>query len=359
MLNDMLILKIYRGWVFLAALLLLSCDDDEPDTVSPTWALRGLGGQSVNEIKLSGQTLFAATDNGMYRQAVDAVDTVWDTAGLVGLEITDFVVLSNEELLASVVIGPDNPAATFYRSEDDGDTWTPVNSNFGGDVGSITCQALAVSPSSADVLYGRGNYNVAKSTDRGQTWTSVFSNWDNIGYQADLMYVYPSDADQVWAGGETSIFSPYLIKSTDAGQTWMPSDVPADGDNAVYSLVVHPTDEQRVLAGMEGQIIYSEDGGSQWEVIYLSDIDVYSYFFDLQLSSGQDERVYAVGSDGGTSLGDVLLYVSDNFGQQWEMLRYEGPSGLQYTAQDMAVTMVDGEETILIGTNHGVIRYVP
>ena len=41
------------------------------------------------------------------------------------------------------------------------------------------------------------------------------------------------------------------------------------------------------------------------------------------------------------------------------MLRYEDLRGLQYTAQDMAVTMVDGEETIFIGTNHGVVRYVP
>lgn len=355
----MLILKIYRGWVFLAALLLLSCDDDEPENVSPTWTLRGLSGQSVSEIKLSGQTLFAATDNGMYRQAVDAVDTAWDTAGLVGREITDFVVLSNRALLASVVIGPDNPAATFYRSEDDGDTWTPVNSNFGGEAGSITCQALAVSPSSSDVLYGRGNYNVAKSTDRGQTWTSVFSSWDNIGYQADLMYVYPNDADQVWAGGETSIFSPYLIKSTDAGQTWTLLEVPADGDNAVYSLVAHPTDPRRVLAGMEGQIIYSEDGGSQWEVIYSPDADIYSYFLDLLLSPVQEERVYAVGTDGGTGLGDVLLYVSDDFGQQWEMLRYEGLRGVQYAARDMAVTMVEGAETIFIGTNRGVVRYHP
>ena len=293
----------------------------------------------------------------MYRKSTDPQDTVWLKAGLSGLEVADFVVLSEEELLASVVIGPNNPTTNFYRSNDGGASSTPVASDFGGEAGSMTCQALALSPQSIDVMYGRGHYNVAKSTDGGTTWTSVFSEWDNIGYQADLMYVNPNNADQVWAGGETSIFSPYLIKSTDAGQTWTPADVPANGDNAVYSLTVHPSDAQRVLVGMEGQIVYSEDGGNRWEVVYSP--DTYSYFFDLQASPVQDERVYAVGTDGGNDLGDVLLFVSDNFGQQWEMLRYEGAGELQYAARDMAIAVIDGKETVFIGTNRGVVRYNP
>ena len=56
----MLAPKLHRLWPLLAVVLLLSCDDDDPQAVLPTWTLQGLRGQSVNEIKLNGQTLFAA-----------------------------------------------------------------------------------------------------------------------------------------------------------------------------------------------------------------------------------------------------------------------------------------------------------
>lgn len=340
--------------LILAIAISSSCDDDEEATL-PTWIELGLGEQRINEIKINSQNIYAATPNGMYRKIINPQDTVWTPAGLSGNEVTDFIILAQETLLASVALGPDNPTNTLYRSEDGGGSWQPLNSNFGGEENSITCQALASSPQQLNVLYGRGQYNVAKSTDGGQTWVSTLANWDNIGYQADLMYVDPNDPEIVWAGGETSIFSPYLFKSTDAGLNWMPMQIPANGDNAVYSLVTHPTDNQRVLVGMEGQIIRSEDGGSSWEVIYTP--DNYSYFHDMQVSPASDSRVYATGTDGGTDLGEILLYVSNDFGQQWETISFEGKEDREYAALNLEVVLLDGQEVIFIGTNQGVFRY--
>jgi len=311
-----------------------------------------------SQIKDNSESLFAATRNGMYRKPLYVQDTSsWVLVGLSGLEVTDFVLVGAETLIASVALDANNPVNTLYKSIDEGNTWEPLESNFGGNAGNVTCQTLALSSQQPDVLYGRGQYNVAKSTNMGETWTSVLADWDNIGYQADLMYVDPNDAQIVWAGGETSIFSPYLFKSIDTGENWIPTDIPADGDNAVYSLVTHPTDNQRVLVGMEGQIMYSEDGGNLWRLSFAP--ENYSYFNDLGLSNSVDGRVYAAGTDGGNDLGDILLYISDDFGETWEVKRHEGENDEEYAAQNLLVTTVEQQETIFVGTNLGIFRYNP
>ena len=203
-------------------LLLAACEEEESADPVPDqpWSYTGLGGLSVQEVEVNGDWVYAATQNGMLRQSINSSDTTWMVAGLKGLNITDFAILPEDRLVASVVLNQNNPSNTLYVSHDGGDNWLPLTDDFGGDLGAVTCQALDYNPDNPSVLYGRGNYNIAKSTDGGETWSSVFGAWDAIGYQADLIQVYDSNPDIVWAGGETSIFSPYMVKSTDGGQNW-------------------------------------------------------------------------------------------------------------------------------------------
>lgn len=323
----------------------------------PAWSWQGLGGHTVYHLQFHEQLLYAATNNGLFSKLVSAEDTLWNIAGLQGKEITDFVVWGEGNLIASVVINAENPDATLYRTSNDGSDWSALESNFGGELAPVTCQALATVPPTYDTLYGRGRYNVAKSTDGGITWNSVFADWDAIGYQADLLEVDARNPHTVWAGGETSIFSPYLLKSSDGGQSWQPMEVPANGDNAVYSLATDPYDVDRVLAGMEGQIIGSDNGGDSWQVRFAP--ENYSYFNQITFSSLQPDRVYAVGTDGGNDVGDVLLYTSEDGGQQWDVVRFEGDTSKQYAALDLAIATMDDQEIIFIATDQGVVRYSP
>ncbi len=344
---------------YISFFLVLACSCDEDDGQSPlpaqTWSYAGLGQDTILEVEIIEEQLWAATRNGMYKKSVNASDTSWIHAGLAGQTITDFIAFSVQEILAAIALGPANPNQPFYKTEDGGTTWEPMQSNFGGpDV--QTCYALAMHPEQPDILYARGNYNVAKSTDRGQTWVSVFGDWDSFGYQADLIYIDPNHTDVVWAGGESGIFSPYLYKSMDAGQTWTPMNIPYQGDNAVYSIVTDPADSNRVLVGMEGQIIATEDG-MNWDILFSP--ENYSYIKDIQLSTVNQNKLYAVGTDGGNNIGDIIVYVSDDFGNSWEANRHEGPKGKVYAAEDLALYQYQGQELIYVGTNQGVFIYKP
>jgi len=354
--------RFYKFFLSNVLLLLLlgACEEEESaDPIIPDqpWSYTGLGGLSVQKVEVSGDWVYAATQNGMFRQSVDNSDTTWMSAGLEGLNITDFAIPTKDRLVASAVLDQDNPSNTLYVSNDGGDNWLPLTDDFGGNLGAVTCQALDYNPDNSSVLYGRGNYNVAKSTDGGETWSSVFGMWDAIGYQADLIQVYDSNPDIVWAGGETSIFSPYMVKSTDGGQNWQSVEVPAQGDNAVYSMVFDPDDPERVLAGMEGQLIYSEDGGQNWEIVLQP--ENYSYFLDLKVSLQNRNTVYAAGTDGGTGQGNIIIYISDDFGQNWRDVAFSGQEGKDYAARDLGLFMQSGQETIYVATNDGVFLFSP
>ncbi len=336
-----------------------ACEDDEgtqPDKFATTWTYLGLGEHNIQEVKIIDNTVFAATRDGMFKKSTSNTDTLWQTAGLEGMEITDFVAYSSDEMLASFKVSGSQPE-TLYETTDGGMTWAPLESNFGGEQNTQTCRALEKAPADNDVLFGRGDANVAKSTDGGLTWESTYQEWNNIGYQADLIVVDENNPDIVWAGGETSIFSPYIIKSTDRGESWLPQQVPNQGDNAVYSMAIHPDNSERILVGMEGQIIHTTDGGENWEVNFTPAES--SYVHDIQNSLMQTGKVFATGTDGGTSLGDIIIFVSDDFGGNWETIKHEGKTNEQYGAVDMALLANENEEFVYVGTNRGVFVYTP
>lgn len=351
-------MKLGNLLLLLFSIFVFSCDKDEDsDIVLPedSWTYLGLGSSSINEIIIVEDEIYAATQQGMYKKSVSAQDTTWMEAGLANQVITDFVIFSPDNILASVELNADNPINTFYRTEDGGQNWASVQSNFGGSQSSQTCNALDVHPQQNNILYARGAANVAKSTNQGQTWESVYGDWQGIGYQADLIKVDENQPDTIWAGGETSIFSPYLVKSLDAGSTWQSMDIPYDGDNAVYSIVIQPDNSDHVLLGMEGRIIASEDGGSSWQIIFSP--EAYSYIFDMQVSAFNQDRVYAIGTDGGTDLGDIIVYTSDDFGNNWKTERHAGLADQVYAAQDVALYTANNQEYLYIGTNRGVFIY--
>lgn len=185
----------------------------------------------------------------------------------------------------------------------------------------------------------------------------MYGEWQGIGYQSDLIQIDPNNTNIVWAGGETSIFSPYLVKSSDAGQTWQGANIPYDGNNAVYAMAIDPVNSDHVLVGMEGRMIVTEDGGNDWEILFSPENP--SYFNDMQVSILNQRTVYAAGTDGGNALGDIIVYSSADFGNTWETAEHEGVEGKAYAAQDLALYAQQGQELVYVGTNHGVFIYQP
>ncbi|MCK4487986.1 MAG: hypothetical protein KAU38_14665, partial [Desulfobacterales bacterium] len=137
--------------------------------------------------------------------------------------------------------------------------------------------ALAVHPTNGEVMFGGElNLGVYKSQDHGQTWTPV-----NNGINAVIVYdvaIDPNDSTHILAAAGSGVHE----KKWE--EPWsLISDFPY---STAYSVEFHPTNSQVFYAGIEGQLAKTTDGGASWTFSnwleesgnrynYVSDIAIY------------------------------------------------------------------------------------
>lgn len=340
-----------------AIALLGGCDrgGSEEETPPLGWRQAGLDGLLVNQLKHDEGTLYAATKDGLYRKGDDEKAS-WEPLGLREKRVVDFALLGEGEILAAVALENSEEKTTLYHRAEAGASWTPYQNGFGGAQEYNTVRALKARPGSRDTVYARGVGNVAKSTTGGAQWRLVYGAWGDLGYQAPLLHFDPNRPGTIWAGGESTDFSPYLLKSTDHGESWTRIEPEVDGDNACYSMVVRPGHSQQVLVGMEGRILYSGDGGESWKTRLQP--DSYPYFIDMAVRGVADATVYATGLKGGTTGGPLVLYEGRDFGRSWEATTFE-EGGDFTTFSDMSIVEGENGPIFYFATGRGVYAYAP
>ncbi len=159
---------------------------------------------------------------------------------------------------------------------------------------------------------------VQKSTNNGQSWTTVHTAPD--GVLAGLHFMNP---DTGYVVGEGNIY-----RTTDGGATWEAQSVGTDIIwNNVYCI-----DEQTVaVCGTSGKIYQTYDGGNTWhwtnEDTAISDINLHGI--------AQHENVLFVCGSGGN------LYHRNIFDYVGEMARYDVPAG-EWTTLGNLGTVIDG-----------------
>jgi len=127
------------------------------------------------------------------------------------------------------------------------------------------------------------------------------------------------------------------------------------GDDAVYSIAFHPEEEGRLLLGMEGKILVTDDKGDTWDEAFEND----EYHYILTMANPNDEpseTVYASGTENGAQLGNLFFLYTEDFGESWE--KTESEQQLHNMAiQDMEVREIGNETTLYLGTTDGVWIY--
>jgi photosystem II stability/assembly factor-like uncharacterized protein len=180
-----------------------------------------------------------------------------------------------------------------YRSEDRGSTWKTVSPDLTRQIDRNTLSvmgkvwgpdavakntstapygnisAIAESPRKEGLLYvGTDDGLIQVSDDRGGHWQKI----DRLPGTPANAYVArirasQHDAATVYAAVENhqnGDFAPYLLKSTDAGRTWVSitGDLPARG--STYAIAEDHVDPRLLFAGTEFAAYWSRDGGQHW-----------------------------------------------------------------------------------------------
>ena len=315
------------------------------------WRPLGLSGHHVSRVCAHGGFLYACTTDGLHRLSIADPDTFWTHSGFAGESVLDLIGLGSQTLLvAKALTMTPGDTVSLFRSINGGASWQPFQNGFGAGSGSSGRQArrlLAMAGSPGTIVATSGR--IEKSTDAGLSWRVVMP-------QAAVLNAIeqsPANPGLLWAGGETAIFWPYALKSSDAGESWKQIDLFAGGDNAVDAIAASPVDTSVVYLGMEGRVMKSENSGLSWWTMTSPDPTMYT--FGMAIRPYTPLKIYAAGASFTPDPRGVVFHRSLDGGLSWRPFAY--PAGAGNGVYHLTLRMDGAQETVLLATGNGVFSY--
>lgn len=233
-------------------------------------------------------------------------------------------------------------AGTYWRSNDDGDTWNEIGVP-------LATAYLYPDPSDPATLFTTG-WRLRKSVDGGQTWTRLVSNGlpdvRDLGHPRSVA-ISPVDHQLIYLEEGSGSVS-WTLRSHDGGQTWEKTgELWGPSPSCVITIPVvraHPTDPARLLRvagcsfllGDVGPVSVSKDQGSTWSIRGKPVLD--SYYTGITDLVGWEgvlpDRLYVTtihtepsGPGKSVRLIGRSIYRSDDEGRGWKLLYSTAHSG--------------------------------
>ena len=191
-------------------------------------------------------------------------------------------------------------ASGLFRSADGGKTWIEVTpaANKGFPAKPYGRIAVTIAPSNPKIVYAfveSPHSALFRSDDGGKTWSQRDNSQNMVWrpfYFANLI-VDPTNPDRLFKPDLT------LIQSTDGGRTFSEVGGGAHGD--FHDLWIDPTDPKYVIAGDDGGLWYSHDGGNKWWKAANLPI---SQFYHVSVDNDDPYHVYGGLQDNSDWVGD-------------------------------------------------------
>ena len=284
--GDRLYISIYEDGVWYS--------DDDGNSWIPI--NEGLGHKSIRVLSRIGTTLVAGTENGAFRKKAD--EDVWMpiNAGFVeqpmnmepinsarvasgldpvpmglfpsGLRVDSFTAMGNL-LYIGILIGGDSGDSGFFRSDDEGDSWTRITT----EPMTHTVEALAVFGTTLYASTFGGE--VFRSEDSGDSWTTVNDGLTDQTVSALL------------AVSENTVFAGTLnggvFRTTDGGNSWVEANTGLIGTSVSELQVVG----NKIYAGIGHRLVYSIDGGESWQPVQMPSLPISYHFSALSEVGGK------------------------------------------------------------------------
>lgn len=342
-----------REILFCIVMILASCSEDTDQKPSAfTWKKLGLDGKTINEMHISGSTLYVATTAGLFTKDLESQENDFSPIGFLNKNVEAIEVLNDNQIFVSLFEknGAEPPA--LYKSSDNGASWMLIDSNFGGENPEPVFD-LAVDPDDQNVLYAAGYLVVAKSPDQGQTWEPIYGEWGGFATGISVVAVNPNATDQIWAGGQGAIENGFLIRSENEAD-WESWNDLAENPTVVKEITFAQGDPDKVLVGFEGALVKTDNGGDTWET--LIDSDNNRFYFGIRRSQGDPDRIYAGGWLKTPDPQPLLLSLSWDEGQSWEDYSFQGePYG---GILEMQIINHEDKDVLFLGLDKGGVYEV-
>ena len=198
----------------------------------------------------------------------------------------------------------------IFKSTDGGDHWTEVTEH-GLPAKPYGRIAITIAPSKPNVVYAMVESKASalyRSDDGGTTWAkedaSQFMVWRPF-YFSNII-VDPKNENKVFK------VDLMLLMSTNGGKSFGPVSGSAHGD--FHDVWIDPEDSNKLIAGDDGGLWRSLDGGTEWE--HFVNLPV-SQFYHVSVDDHDPYRVYGGLQDNSSWVGDSS-YPDGVSNSRWE-----------------------------------------
>lgn len=330
-------------------ILLVACDDEPSRSSQVDWKKLGLDGKTINELKIAGANLYAATTTGLFYLPESSAD--FQLIGFGGENVEVIELLANGELIVSVFdkTGAEPPA--LFRTADQGATWNEVASDFGGEIQEPIFD-LEVHPGGENILFATGYAVVASSNDQGATWQPLYGDWGGFATGLSVVELNPHN-NEIWAGGQGAIENGILLHTSDGAQWNSWSDL-VENPTVVKEITFVNSADEELFVGFEGALLKTGDNGKNWRTLIHSEET--RFFFGICMDPDDPERVYAGGWVKTPDPQELLLFISDDGGETWNERRFE--SEAYGGVLDMQIKKDGSDDIIFLGLDKGGVYQV-
>jgi photosystem II stability/assembly factor-like uncharacterized protein len=196
---------------------------------------------------------------------------------------------------------------------------------------------VAVDPRNANVWYVAVSAgNLWKTENRGNTWTPIFENYGS--YSLGAVVVDPKNSNVVWLGtGENNnqrsvSFGDGIYKSNDAGATW--TRMGLENSEHIQNILIDPRDSNVVYvsaigplwnAGGDRGLYKTIDGGKTWKAVLTISPD--TGVTDVAMDPKNPNVLYAAAYQRRRAVGQLIgggpesgLYKTTDGGTKWTKL---------------------------------------
>ena len=185
----------------------------------------------------------------------------------------------------------------IYKTEDGASNWSKLSKDLPtGELGRI---GLAIAPSKAERIYSvisnaSGAYEgLYISDDFGESWSrKTISGIANVPYMwwFGKITVDPSDPEKLFSIGFN------MDASSNSGTSWSGIFNGAHVDQ--HALYIHPADPEFMIAGNDGGICISENGGLSY--VFQQTLPI-TQFYTCEIDTQAPDRLYGGTQDNGTN----------------------------------------------------------
>lgn len=145
----------------------------------------------------------------------------------------------------------------LYKSTNNGDSWTTISSG----QSSSNLSYVSIAPSNSSVIYMGTGSNLWRTTNGGNTWSTMTTPGGNTVKLA----VHPTDPNTLWAVRSNYSAGAKVYKSTNGGSTW--TNETGSLPNIPANTIVYESGSANGLyLGMDIGIYYKDDGMPDWEL---------------------------------------------------------------------------------------------